>query len=73
MVLVATPALLLISILLIVSWSDKKRFPDAMREPMMDLGRKAIQLRVLDDPLFDAMPKFIEYNRYTMKVSRRAG
>lgn len=52
----------------IVPWSDKKRFPDAMHTPMLALGRKVIALRVMDDKLYDAVPKFIEYNRYTMKV-----
>jgi hypothetical protein len=48
-------------------WENKKSFPNAMVEPVKTLGRKAIDLRIMDDRLFDVMPNFIHYNRFTMK------
>jgi len=48
-------------------WSNKKSFPAVLVEPVKVLGRKAIDLRIMDDPFFDVLPNFIRYNRFTMK------
>lgn len=54
-------------IMLDPDWSNKKSFPEVLVEPVKALGRKAIDLRIMDDPFFDVLPNFIRYNRFTMK------
>jgi hypothetical protein len=48
-------------------WSNKKSFPEVLVGPVKALGRKAIDLRIMDDPFFDVLPNFIRYNRFTMR------
>lgn len=46
----------------------KKVFPQDLVEPSKAVGRKAIDLRIVDDPFFDVVaPYHIGYNRFTMK------
>ena len=47
--------------------SNKKSFPEALVAPCKALGHKAIDLRIMDNPFFDVIPKFIFYNRFTMR------
>lgn len=47
--------------------TNKKQFPEVLVAPGQALGRKAIDLRIMDEPFFDVLPQFTIYNRFTMK------
>jgi hypothetical protein len=49
---------------------EAKKFPDSFKPLVHAVGRKAIDLGIVGDALFDAMPFLIRYNRFTMKVGR---
>ncbi|KAJ9091247.1 hypothetical protein QFC21_007283 [Naganishia friedmannii] len=44
-----------------------KRFPDQFKDPMYEVGKKAVELGVVGDALYETLPLIIRYNRFTMK------
>jgi hypothetical protein len=51
---------------------DAKKFPETFRPLVYAVGKKAVELGLVGDALYDALPLLIPYNRFTMKVSRHA-
>lgn len=45
-----------------------KKFPDQFKDPMYEVGKKAVELGLVGDALYDTLPLIIRYNRFTMKV-----
>jgi hypothetical protein len=48
-----------------------KKFPEQFKDPMFEVGKKAVELGVVGDALYDTLPLIIRYNRFTMKVRPR--
>ncbi|KAJ9091186.1 hypothetical protein QFC21_007307 [Naganishia friedmannii] len=44
-----------------------KRFPDQFKDPMYEVGKKAVELGLVGDALYETLPLIIRYNRFTMK------
>ncbi|KAJ9111778.1 hypothetical protein QFC22_006437 [Naganishia vaughanmartiniae] len=44
-----------------------KRFPEQFKDPMFEVGKKAVELGLVGDALYDTLPLIIRYNRFTMK------
>lgn len=47
---------------------EAKKFPEAFKPLVLAVGKKAVDLGIVGDALFDVMPFLIRYNRFTMKV-----
>lgn len=48
---------------------DAKKFPESFKPLVYAVGKKAVELGLVGDALYDALPFLIRYNRFTMKVS----
>ena len=55
-------------VLCVVDWSDKTKFPAALRPVVTSIALKALALDEYDEHFFNLMPLIFPYNRFTMSV-----
>ena len=51
-----------------MDWSDKTKFPAALRPVVASVALKALALDEYDEHFFNLMPLIFPYNRFTMSV-----
>jgi hypothetical protein len=50
---------------------ESKKFPEPFKPVIYTMGKKAVELGLIGDTLYDALPFVIRYNKFTMKASHQ--